>query len=111
MRYLAPSRRAWFPRSPSSRYFPIWLGVGPESKIAVSSPVAFVVLVQTLLAMHAIAPELGRSLKMSGRQLFRLRLPAAVPAIMVGFKLGAAHALLTIVVGEMSISSEGLARS
>ena len=40
--------------------------------------------------------------------LRRIRLPAALPAIMVGVKLGITYALTNVVVAEMVVATQGL---
>lgn len=93
--------------------FLIWFGVGLTVKVVIAATaVFFLVLVQTLLGLSTIDPsllELGKSLKMSERQLLRrIRIPAALPAIMVGVKLGVTYALTMVVVAEMFVATSGL---
>jgi NitT/TauT family transport system permease protein len=91
----------------------IWFGVGLTVKVVIATTaVFFVVLVQTLLGLSTVDPsliELGRSLKMSEPLLLRrVRIPAALPAIMVGVKLGITYALTMVVVAEMFVATNGL---
>lgn len=93
--------------------FLVWFGIGVGVKVALASfAIFFLVLVQTLLGLTSVEPELvelGRSLKMSELALLRrIRLPAALPAIMVGVKLGITYALTNVVVAEMVVSTNGL---
>jgi len=93
--------------------FLVWFGVGMGTKIAMSATaIFFLVLVQTLLGLTAIEDEYleyGQSLKMKERQLFRkIRLPNALPSIMVGLKLGVAYAMTNVIVAEMVVAREGL---
>lgn len=93
--------------------FLVWFGVGMGTKVALAGfAIFFLVLVQTLLGMSTIEPEaieFGRSLKMSEWALFRkIRLPNALPAIMVGVKLGVTYALTNVIVAEMLVAREGL---
>lgn len=93
--------------------FVIWFGIGVSSKVALASfGIFFLVLVQTLLGFRGLGPELvelGRSLHMSERLMFvKMRLPAALPAMMVGVKLSITYALTLVVVAEMAIASHGV---
>ncbi|MEE8497637.1 MAG: ABC transporter permease [Acidimicrobiia bacterium] len=93
--------------------FLVWFGIGIGVKVALASfAIFFLVLVQTLLGLTSVAPEmveLGRSLRMSELLLLRrIRLPAALPAIMVGVKLGITYALTNVVVAEMVVATNGL---
>lgn len=93
--------------------FLIWFGIGIGSKVALAAfSIFFLLLIQTLLGLHAVEPELvelGRSLRMREWLIFRkIRLPVALPAMMVGVKLGIAYALTNVVVAEMVVASRGL---
>ena len=93
--------------------FLVWFGVGIGTKVALAAfSIFFLVLVQTLLGLSTVeeeAIEFGRSLKMSEWSIFRkIRLPSALPAIMVGVKLGITYALTNVVVAEMLVSRQGL---
>ncbi len=93
--------------------FLIWFGIGLTVKVVIAATaVFFLVLVQTLLGLSTVDPsliELGRSLKMSEPLLLRrVRVPAALPAIMVGVKLGITYALTMVVVAEMVVATSGL---
>jgi NitT/TauT family transport system permease protein len=93
--------------------FLVWFGIGVGVKVALASfAIFFLILVQTLLGLTSIEPELvelGRSLKMNEWALLRrIRLPAALPAIMVGVKLGITYALTNVVVAEMVVATNGL---
>lgn len=93
--------------------FLVWFGIGVGVKVALASfAIFFLILVQTLLGLTSVEPELielGRSLKMGELDLLRrIRLPAALPAIMVGVKLGITYALTNVVVAEMVVATNGL---
>lgn len=93
--------------------FLVWFGIGLTVKVVMAGmAVFFLMLVQTLLGLSTVDPalvELGRSLKMNEWMLLRrIRVPAALPAIMVGVKLGITYALTNVVVAEMVVSTRGL---
>ncbi|MQA80752.1 MAG: ABC transporter permease subunit [Streptosporangiales bacterium] len=93
--------------------FLIWFGIGLGSKIALATfAIFFLVLVQTMLGLASTEPEqieLGRSLRMSEFLLFlKIRLPSALPALMVGFKLAITYALTNVIVAEMAVAAKGL---
>jgi NitT/TauT family transport system permease protein len=93
--------------------FLVWFGIGVGVKVALASfAIFFLILVQTLLGLTSVESELvelGRSLKMNELSLLRrIRLPAALPAIMVGVKLGITYALTNVVVAEMVVATNGL---
>lgn len=93
--------------------FLVWFGIGVGVKVALASfAIFFLILVQTLLGLTSVEPEMiefGRSLRMSELSLLRrIRLPAALPAVMVGVKLGITYALTNVVVAEMVVATNGL---
>lgn len=93
--------------------FLVWFGIGMGSKVALAFVgIAFMMLVQTVAGLNGIDPalvELGRSLKMKERQiLWRMRLPSALPWLLVGVKLSLVYALTMIILAEMIIASAGL---
>ncbi|MGH8872719.1 MAG: ABC transporter permease [Acidimicrobiia bacterium] len=120
--YVPFLRRSVYPLLLSFRIVPkvaflplflVWFGVGIGTKVILAGfAIFFLVLVQTLLGLSTVEPEaieFGRSLKMSEAAIFRkIRLPSALPAIMVGVKLGITYALTNVVVAEMLVAREGL---
>ncbi len=93
--------------------FLVWFGIGLTVKVVMAgTAVFFLVLVQTLLGLMTVDPslvEFGKSLKMKEASLLRrIRIPAALPAMMVGVKMGITYALTNVVVAEMVVSTNGL---
>lgn len=91
----------------------IWLGLGIESKIALSFLIAFFpIVVNTITGLIDIEPEmlnLVRLMKAKGRFEFtKIRLPHALPAIFDGFKIALPIAIIGAIVAEFVASSEGL---
>lgn len=90
-----------------------WLGIGFSSKFVLGVSVAyFVVLVNTMAGADSIDEDwvkLSRSLGASRRTIFlNVTLPASVPSIFAGLKLGIVYSMLAVVVGEMMGGSRGI---
>jgi ABC-type nitrate/sulfonate/bicarbonate transport system permease component len=91
----------------------IWFGIGIASKIAiVFLGAVFPILVNTITGVRTINADfikVARSFGSSDRQLFlTVALPSSIPMLLTGLRLGLAHALVGIVVGEMYGATEGL---
>lgn len=91
----------------------IWLGPGVLSKILISALIVFFpILVNTIVGLRSVAPELRdlmRSLNATRWQTFtRLEVPAALPVLLGGLKIGATLAVIGAVVGEFVGADRGL---
>lgn len=91
----------------------IWLGMGPASKIAMAAvAVTFSVMLNALQGFRATdeaAVNLLRSFGASPLFLcFRLRLPAAMPSIVNGLRVGITRSVLVVIVSEMLGAYKGL---
>lgn len=98
---------AWLPLSM------IFFGLGPKSAVfLVFLGAFFPILLNTILGVKSVDPRLFEAAEMlgcRGPRLFRaVVLPAALPSIFTGLRLGAGFAWLVIVVGEMTGVPEGL---
>lgn len=91
----------------------VWFGFGPTSKVII----AFVLVVLPMLisaivgfrAVSADQRELMRSFSATRWQLFRhLEIPAALPILLGGIKVGAVHAMSGALVGEYISAGRGL---
>lgn len=101
------------PRIALMPLFIIWFGIGIGSKVAIIFLGAvFPIVINTLIGIRTIDPLLlnvARSHKAKDHQIFAtIVLPSAVPAIITGIRLGLGHALIGIVVGEMSAATAGI---
>ncbi len=101
------------PRIALAPLFVIWFGFGATSKIIlILSLVIFPVMIATLLGLRSVDPRFGdlaRIIKLSPSQrLFRIELPAALPEIFVGLRIGAIQAIVGAVVGEWMAGRSGL---
>jgi ABC-type nitrate/sulfonate/bicarbonate transport system, permease component len=93
--------------------FILWFGLGITSKIIlVVSLVFFPVMIGTVLGLRSVSPamlELSRILHLSQRQRFlRIELPAAVPEIFSGLKVGAVQATIGAILAEWLSGGTGL---
>ena len=99
---------AWLPLSM------IFFGLGPKSAIfLVFLGAFFPILLNTIFGVKSVDPRLFEAAEMLGctwlRSCFaRWCLPAALPSIFNGLRLGAGFAWILIVVGEMTGVPEGL---
>ena len=93
--------------------FIVWFGIGIYSKIAIVFLGAFFpVLINTIAGMRNLdASQLraARAYCASDIQIFRtVALPGSVPFVLTGLRLGVAHALIGVVVGELVAAQAGL---
>ncbi len=91
----------------------VWLGIGLASKIAVVFLGAvFYVLINTMAGVSDTDQRLVRAAKSFGANRFdifsRIILPSALPAVMIGVRLGIGRGVLGVIVGEMFSSEAGL---
>src|SRR5207248_3235264 len=91
----------------------IWFGIGILSKIAIVFLGAiFPILVNTITGVrtvHADFVKVARSFGANDWQMFlTVVLPASVPLLLTGLRLGLGHALVGIVVGELYGATHGL---
>jgi ABC-type nitrate/sulfonate/bicarbonate transport system permease component len=91
----------------------IWLGIGQHSTIALIFLAAvFAILINTIAGVKNLDSQILRaahSFGASDLQVFRtVALPGSVPFILAGMRLGLAHALIGVVVGELYASTAGL---
>jgi ABC-type nitrate/sulfonate/bicarbonate transport system permease component len=104
--------------SPSLVFAPVFFSVfgdGRESIIGVIVMYStFAMMITTMDAIKAVSPslvEMSRSFGASPTTaLFRVVLPAALPGIMAGIRLGASRAVTGMINGEMFIAVVGLGR-
>ena len=85
--------------------FVIWMGTGPEPKIAIAIMIAiFPIVIDTVLGLKSIDPDminLARSCRASPlKTLLTIRFPNALPSIFAGMKVAISFALVGAIVGE-----------
>jgi ABC-type nitrate/sulfonate/bicarbonate transport system permease component len=88
-------------------------GIDMPSKVAVIILlVIFPVLINTFVGLTAVDVNLldvARSFGANQRQMMlKIRLPAALPVVVAGFRLGVGRALIGVVVGELVAAKAGL---
>lgn len=91
----------------------LWFGIGEKSKLVVVFYGAlFPILVNTVHGVRSVDNTLiraARALGASERQIFSLVvLPAAVPSVVTGLRLGAGMAIFVLVAAELLGSTAGL---
>src|SRR5262245_18415885 len=93
--------------------FTAWLGVGSESKIAFAGVYGFFpVMLSTAAGIQTIdqnflltARSMGASLP---QQITRVIIPASIPTVLAGLRLGGALAIIGVVVSEMLTAAAGI---
>jgi NitT/TauT family transport system permease protein/taurine transport system permease protein len=93
--------------------FTAWFGVGSESKIAFAGLYAFFpVMLSTAAGIRTIDPQYLVAARSMGatlqQQLTRVIIPAALPTVFVGLRLGGALAIIGVVVAEMLTAAAGI---
>lgn len=93
--------------------FIVWLGIGPESRLAFSVFISFFpVVIATLAGLDNVDRDLVRlckALRASEWQVFRdVRLPFAIPYVFSGMKIATTFAIIGVIVGEFITSQAGL---
>jgi NitT/TauT family transport system permease protein len=101
------------PRLALAPLFIIWFGIGAASKIAlVVSLSYFIMLLNTYSGLTNVDGRLINQVRMMGGSdwfIFRrVSLPASVPWLLSGTRIGLGFALIGAVVGELIISERGL---
>ena len=91
----------------------IWFGPGRMSKVLIASLIVFFpVLINTIVGVRSVPSELRdlmRSLRATRWQTFaKLEIPAALPVLLGGLKIGATLSVIGAVVGEFVGSAMGL---
>jgi ABC-type nitrate/sulfonate/bicarbonate transport system permease component len=91
----------------------VWLGIGMASKVAVVfAGAAIPILVNSMAGVRGVERSwvlAARSFCAAERQVFlKVILPASLPSVILGIRLGLSRAVLGVVVGEMYQSQAGV---
>ena len=93
--------------------FTAWFGVGPASKIVFAGIYAFFpVMLSTAAGIRTIDPQYLVAARSMGatrqQQITRVIIPAALPTVFTGLRLGGALAIIGVVVAEMLTAAAGI---
>jgi NitT/TauT family transport system permease protein len=93
--------------------FIIWMGTNLSSKVAISMLIAlFSIVIDTVLGLRSVDPDvLDMTKSMRARPLqvlWKIRFPAALPAMFAGMKVAISLALVGAIAGEFVASEVGL---
>ena len=102
--------------APTTAFVPVlilWFGLGMESRIAVVFLFAiFVIIINTMTGVKqvdTVLVDMARSFGAREREIFfKIMLPAALPAIMAGLRLGMGRAVKGMVTAEMLLTLTGI---
>jgi NitT/TauT family transport system permease protein len=93
--------------------FTAWFGVGSQSKIVFAGIYAFFpVMLSTAAGIRTIDPQFILAARRMGatlpQQITRVIIPASVPTVFTGLRLGGALTIIGVVVSEMLTSAAGI---
>jgi NitT/TauT family transport system permease protein/taurine transport system permease protein len=93
--------------------FTAWFGVGSESKIAFAGIYGFFpVILSTAAGIRTIDPQFLLAARSMGatvtQQITRVIIPASLPTVFAGLRLGGALAIIGVVVAEMLTAAAGI---
>jgi ABC-type nitrate/sulfonate/bicarbonate transport system permease component len=91
----------------------VWLGIGPESKIAFAAINGFLpTTLATAAGIRTIDPNLVLAARSMGatlsQRITRVIIPAAIPTVLAGLRLGGVLVIVGVVVSEMLTSTAGI---
>jgi len=119
---LAPIRRLLLPLASSIYAIPLvvlypvitaWVGIGSESKIFFGSVIGFFpTMLATAAGIRTIDPQYLLTARSVGASLPQriayVILPASIPTVLTGLRLGGALVIVGVVVAEMLLSTAGI---
>jgi NitT/TauT family transport system permease protein/taurine transport system permease protein len=93
--------------------FTAWFGIGSESKIAFAAIYGFFpVMLSTAAGIRTIDPQYILAARSMGatlsQQITRVIIPASIPTVLTGLRLGGALTIIGVVVSEMLTSAAGI---
>jgi NitT/TauT family transport system permease protein len=93
--------------------FIIWMGTNLSSKVAISMLIAlFAIVIDSVLGLRSVDSDvldMAKSMRASPLQvLWKIRFPAALPAMFAGMKVAISLALVGAIAGEFVASNVGL---
>ncbi|GAF47614.1 ABC transporter permease [Rhodococcus wratislaviensis] len=101
------------PRIALAPLFVLWFGIGDMAKIALCiSLVFFIVLINVLAGFKGVNEDLvlmARSFGAGrGQIIAKITVPAAVPVLFAGLRLGLVFSILAVIASEMTAARDGL---
>lgn len=119
---LPPVRRAVEPYVQFFRFVPpisfvtlavIWLGLGEASKISlIVYTTMFLVVINTMVGVLSVEQEKLRAAASLGARPFQVLvhvvIPASIPFIVTGMRLGMGNSFMTVVSAEMVVAESGI---
>jgi ABC-type nitrate/sulfonate/bicarbonate transport system permease component len=102
--------------SPLIAFYPliiVWLGFGSTTVVALTFLLTFVsIAVNTMAGVRSVEPQLVRAVRAFGGSPLdvaaKVVLPASVPLMLAGVRIGLGRALIGVILGEMFSSNGGL---
>jgi NitT/TauT family transport system permease protein len=93
--------------------FVIWMGTGPEPKIAIALMLAiFPIVIDCVLGLRSVDPDMMNLARVSKASpwavLTKIRFPCALPSLFAGMKVGISLALVGAIVGEFVAGNYGI---
>ena len=93
--------------------FTAWFGIGSESKIAFAGIYGFFpVMLSTAAGIRTIEPQYILAARSMGatvtQQITRVIIPASIPTVLTGLRLGGALTIIGVVVAEMLTAAAGI---
>lgn len=93
--------------------FTAWFGIGSESKIAFAGVYGFFpVMLSTAAGIRTIDPQYLLAARSMGatlsQQILRVIVPASIPTVLAGLRLGGALTIIGVVVAEMLTAAAGI---
>ena len=93
--------------------FTAWVGIGPESKVLFGGIYGFFpMLLATAAGVQTVDGKLLIAARSMGanrkQQILEVMLPAAIPSVLSGLRLGAAMTAIGVVVAEMMAATAGI---
>jgi len=93
--------------------FVIWMGTGPEPKVAIALMLAiFPIVIDMVLGLRSVDPDMLHLAQVSKASpwavLTKIRFPCALPSLFAGMKVGISLALVGAIVGEFVAGNYGI---
>jgi NitT/TauT family transport system permease protein len=93
--------------------FVIWMGTGPEPKVAIALMLAiFPIVIDSVLGLRSVDPDMLNLARVSKASswavLTKIRFPCALPSLFAGMKVAISFSLVGAIVGEFVAGNYGI---